>query len=157
MHTTQREGDVNVVLYERTELPPPTAERAQHVYERLEELAERGHIESVTREEWVKRAPVANCDEALRDTYLSFTAWADEEDVRLTPFFQTRECFTPEAGEHTDWLVMPAFCLGVYDEDGVSAVYPHASDAGTHTVEDGLQALFGEGTGERTAEPLAAD
>jgi hypothetical protein len=157
MHSNKREGAVEVVLYERSELPPPAEDRADAVHERLVELEERGHVDAVSREKWVKRMPIDDCDDELQDTYLSFTSWADEEGVRLTPFFQTRKCFSPAAGEHTDWLVMPAFCLGVYDESGVAAVYPHNDDTESKTVEDGLQALLGEEFAETFAEPLAAD
>jgi hypothetical protein len=158
MHSNKREGSVEVVLYERSELPPPAAERADCVHERLVELEEKGHVDGVSREEWVKRAPIDNCDNQLQDTYLSFTSWAGEEGVRLTPFFQTRECFSPAEGEHTDWLVMPAFCLGIYDENGVSAVYPHNDDDnGARTVEDGLQVLLGDDLSESTPGALAAD
>ncbi|WP_340102076.1 HTH domain-containing protein [Salinibaculum salinum] len=158
MHSNKREGSIEVVLYERTELPPPAAERADCVHDRLVELEENGHVDAVTREEWVKRTPVEDCDDELRDTYLSFESWADEEGVRLTPFFQTRECFSSAAGEHTDWLVMPAFCLAVYDGDDVSAIYPHNDDEdGAKTVEDGLQALIGEDLSDATPEALAAD
>jgi hypothetical protein len=157
MHSNKSEGIVEVVLYERSELPPPAEDRADAVHERLEELAEGGHVDDVQREEWVKRTPIADCDDDLQDTYLSFTSWAEDEGVHLTPFFQTRECFSPDAGEHTDWLVMPAFCLGIYDEDGVAAVYPHNDDTGAKTVEDGLQALLGEDLLGSGTEALAAD
>lgn len=157
MHTDEREGAVEVVLYERGELPPPAADRADHVGERLEDIADRGHVGAVHREEWDKRAPLHDCDDDLRDTYLAFESWADERGVRLTPFFQTRECYSPDEGEHTDWLVMPAVCLAVYDEDGVAAVYPHADDTGSMTVDDGLQSLLEGGIDGDSVEPAAAD
>lgn len=156
MHTNEPEGDVEVVLYERRELPPPAADRADSVYSRLEGLEERDGVREVSRETWAKRVPVDSCDGDLRDTYLSFTAWAENNGARLTPFFQTRKCFSAEEGRHTDWLVLPAFCLGIY-ADGVSAVYPHADESGTRTVEDGLQALLRTHADEPATEPLAAD
>lgn len=157
MHTSNHEGGIEVVLFERSELPPPATKRATAVYERLESLVEAGHIDSVTRETWVKRIPLDDCDSDLRDTYLSFRSWADRNDVRLRPFFQIRQCFTPAEGEHTDWLVMPAFCFAVYADGEISAVYPHADDSDTQTIEDGLQALLDEISGDTAAEPLAAD
>lgn len=156
MHTTDREGEVRVVLYERGELPPPAAERADSIHAQLESLEERGILADVERREWVKRAPVDGCDRDLRDTYLSFTNWANQAAVRLTPFFQTRECFSPDAGERVDWLVMPAFCLAVYTDDVVSAVYPHTDGDETKTVEDGLEELDLVGEDELTVEPGSA-
>ncbi|WP_302080799.1 HTH domain-containing protein [Salinibaculum rarum] len=156
MHSNKREGAIEVVLYERSELPPPSQDRADSLHERLVELGERGLVDTVSRNEWRKRMPVADCDRDIRDTYLAFRSWADIEGVRLTPFFQTRECFTPAEGEHTDWLVMPAFCLAVYDGTGVAAVYPH-TDEEAKTVEDGLQALLDEGSADTIVDPLVAD
>ena len=157
MHSNKREGSVEVVLYQRSELPPPAEDRAETVFERVAELERRGHVDEARREEWVKRTPVDGCDDELQDTYLSFTSWASENGVQLTPFFQTRQCFSPSEGQHTDWLVMPAFCLGVYDDSGVAAVYPHNEESGAKTVEDGLQALLGEEFTGNSTEALAAD
>lgn len=158
MHSSKREGSVRVVLYEREELPPPAAERADCVYDRLTELDESGHVDETNRETWVKRAPIDDCNADLRDTYLAFVSWANAEGVRLTPFFQIRERFSTTTGDRTDWLVLPAFCLGIYNDNGVSAVYPHDSDeADARTVEDGLQVLLGDGRGEQATGPLVAD
>lgn len=157
MDSKKSEGFIEVVLYERSELPPPAANRADAIHERLSELETGGHVDAVRREEWVKRTPVDNCDDELQDTYLAFSSWAEENGARLTPFFQTRECFSPAEGEHTDWLVMPAFCLGIYDDSGVAAVYPHNDGTEPKTVEDGLQALLGDELLDASAEALAAD
>jgi len=156
MFEGESEGNIEVVLFERGELPPPAQKRAGTVCERLESLAEAGHIDEVSREEWVKRAPLADCATDLRDTYLSFTSWADRAGVSLNPFFQIRRCFSPEEGERTDWLVMPAFCLAVYDGDELAAVYPHSEDGDARTVEDGLSALVGERS-ESAGAPSVAD
>jgi hypothetical protein len=149
MYTTQREGEVGATFFTRSELPPPARSRAENVYERLLEFRDGGHIDRVERTEWVKRAPVGDCDRDIRDTYLAFTEWASDRGVSLTPFFDTRECFSREAGEMTDWLVMPAFCLVVYTDEDICAVYPHADGEETLTVDDGLQAL-GRETLDRT-------
>lgn len=157
MHTTDREGTVRAVLYERRELPPPAEDRADSVFEMLQTLAENGVLETADREKWVKRTPVDDCDGDLRDTYLSFTSWADQNGAMLTPFFQTRECFSPEEGRHTDWLVMPAFCLAIYEGDSVSAVYPHSADSETYTVGDGIEALKLGELDVTKPEPAPAD
>lgn len=154
---SEREGSVRVVLYERSELPPPAEERADSVHDRLRALADGGDVGAVERAAWAKRVPVGDCEGDLRDRYLTFTAWADRHDVRLTPFFQTRECFSPEEGGWADWLVLPAFCLAVYRGESVAAVYPHADGAETRTVEDGLRALRGGDVGVAASERATAD
>ena len=157
MHTSEREGGIRVELYERRELPPPAQTQVDEVHHQLDALADQGTIAAVERAEWVKRTPVDDCNHELRDTYLSFTTWARESGTRLTPFFQTRECFTPDEGEHTDWLVLPAFCLAVYEGDTLSAVYPHADEQGTRTVQDGVQALLVEDPEDGAPKTVAAD
>ncbi len=149
-------GEVRAELYVRTELPPPAREQASAVETQLATLAERDVLESVDRHDWDKRVPVDACAGSVRDTYLTLTAWADDRGVRLTPFFEIRECYSADNGGFTDWLVVPALCLVVYEDDQVRAVYPHA-DSDTHTVEDGLQALVGDFAGTAEGVPATAD
>lgn len=141
MQLTECDGGVSVELYVRNELPPPAGDQADAIFARLTELEEQGLLTDVERSTWAKRMPVDDPTEEFRDTYLAFNQWAQTEGVRLTPFFQTRECFSDEHGEMRDWLVVPAFSLAIYEEDDLSAVYPHGDDASTYTVEDGLQSL----------------
>lgn len=159
MSSGESDVTVSLSLYVREELPPPASERAVTVAERGRQLADAGTVDEFSRERWPKRVPLGDCDRDLRDVYLAFTGWAGDADVGLQPFFQTRVCYGPETGERTDWLVLPAFALAVVADgevgvaDGeVVAVYPHARDGETATVEDGLDAL--EAVGGH--EPLAA-
>lgn len=139
MEPTTREGDVQVELFVRNELPPPARERADDVTAHLTELEAAGEIDAAGTRTWDKRVPVENCDAGVRDTYLSFTRWANEAGCSLQPFFQTREHYSKAHGERVDWLVMPAICLAVYEGETLSAVYPHADGPETWTVEDGLE------------------
>jgi hypothetical protein len=157
MHTNEREGEIRVELYERSELPPPARRQVDAVHSRLDTLAEKGELSTVTREDWVKRTPLHDCDAELRDTYLTFSSWATENDVRLTPFFQTRECFSPSVEDYTDWLVFPAFCLAVYEDGSLSAVYPHADEEETQTVQDGVESLLLDEKGEVAPGHALAD
>lgn len=141
MHATECERGTRAVLYTRRELPPPAAEQSEMLYQRLRDLAETDVVDDIRRKSWEKRAPVDDCDRTLRDTYLSFSAWAQETGRSISPFFRTRECYSPEHGERTDWLVMPALCLAVYDGDELTAVYPHTEGDETKTVEDGVDEL----------------
>lgn len=157
MDTINNEKIGRAVLFERRELPPPARDQANCIHSTLQTLAADGEIGGVERAEWVKRTPIEEFDSDLRDTYLSLQAWADREGVRLTPFFQTRECFSPEAGERTDWLVLPAFCLALYGDEGVTAVYPHSDGGETKTVCDGLQALLADDIDDVAPELAHAD
>lgn len=141
MQSQECEGGVTVELYVRSELPPPARDQADAVYDQLTDLEDQGLLTDVSRASWAKRVPVDEAAEQFRDTYLTFLDWANSEGVRLRPFFQTRECFSDEHGEMRDCLVVPAFCLAIYEEGDLSAVYPHGDDANTYTVQDGLQSL----------------
>lgn len=154
MDSGQPDGEMALSLYVREELPPPASERAETVSARGRALAEAGVVDEFRETRWRKRVPLEDCDCALRDVYLAFAGWAADAGVSLQPFFQTRVCFGPESGERSDWLVLPAFALAVVADGDVRAVYPHARDGETATVEDGLEAL--EATGER-GEPVGED
>lgn len=141
MYAPKTDRDVTVEFHVRSELPPPAEARAAQVYEGLSVLSGQGAIDGLERSRWPARVPIENAESSLRDAYLQFQGWAEEHDASLTPFFQTRECYTPDCGGWTDWLVLPAMCLAVFEDGQVSAVYPHADGSETHTVQDGLDAL----------------
>lgn len=141
MHTTETEGAVHAALYSRDELPPPADAQVEEMSTRLDRLVSRGHLDEFDRSTWVKRTPVDDCDRSLRDLYLSFTAWANEHDRTLVPFFQTRECYSADTSGRENWLVLPAMCLAVYEEGQLTAVYPHHDGEKTYTVEDGVAVL----------------
>ncbi len=139
-----REGDRRAVLFVREELAPPARERVRSVERRLDDLEARGTLEAVDVAHWAKRVPVAECANGTRETYLNFEAWATDAGARLTPSFQTRECYTRDGSGTTDWLVVPTMCLAVYEAGDLAAVYPHARGDETATVEDGLEAVGAE-------------
>jgi len=151
---TDPEGVVSVELYVRSELPPPARDQADAVYRRL---VESGRLGNLDRTEWPKRVPVDGCDTAVRDAYLSFVEWATERGVSLRPFFATRECYCEDEGGMVDWLVVPAFCLTIYEGERVSAVYPHADATDSYTVHDGVDALETEILPNPDQSPASAD
>lgn len=154
MYAPTTDRDVTVELHVRSELPAPAEAQAEQVYEGLAVLAGQGAIDAAGRTAWPNRTPVADPEGNVRDVYLSFREWADEQGYSLSPFFQIRECYTADSEGWTDWLVTPAMCLAVYEDGRLSAVYPHTDGSETRTVQDGLQALeraLLEGSEERLA------
>jgi len=141
MHAPDPTADVGVELYVRSELPPPAQERAARVYAGLEQLAREGAVTRLDRSTWPTRTPVEDPRPDVRDAYLSFESFADATGVGLAPFFQTRECFTPEYGGWTEWLVLPGICLAVYEDDRLVSVSPHTDGEETRTVQDALDVL----------------
>jgi len=157
MHTTEFENSITVELYTREELPPPAVEQSEAIYERLENLTHRDGVEEINQETWVKRTPVQGCTDAVRDTYLAMTEWASNADVALDPFFQTRECYSATEEGWTDWIVLPAICLAIYEDGDLSAVYPHRDGAETRTVADGVQQLERSVLDSAEQSPVVAD
>jgi hypothetical protein len=141
MYAPQPTTDVAVEFHVRSELPPPAEHRATQVYEGLTVLAAEGALDRLDRSTWPNRMPVEDPRPELRDAYLAYTRFAETQDKSLAPFFQTRECYTPEYGGWTDWLVLPAMCLAVYENDELAAVYPHTDGQETYTVQEGLELL----------------
>lgn len=157
MEPIEREGEVQVELFVRNELPPPARERADAIAARLDELAGAGVIDEVYRRSWEKRVPIETCSGETRDAYLAFSRWAADAGVRLQPFFQTREHYSKTHGERTDWLVLPAICLVVHEDDRLSAVYPHSDGRDAKTVEDGLDQFRPEGPEATETSSAMAD
>lgn len=145
------DGTVTAELYVRSALPGPSQRRADAVAAELRGLVGEGLVEDVEHTTWSKRVRVDGCDSAVRDVYLTWTAWARREGVQLQPFFDTRECYCPEAEAYTDWLVVPAIALAVSVDGDLAAVYPHEDGTETVSVEDGIDAL--EGTERQSTDP----
>lgn len=160
MTPSERTRGTRVELFGRESLPKPAAGRHERVASRLDALASAGAIGSVEVRRWPKRLPCdGSADASVRDQYLAYVAWAEENGVSLTPFFNTRECYSMETGERGQWVVLPALCLAVYEDGDLSAVYPHADGDTYRSVASGLRSLEGE-TGSEPADsppPTPAD
>lgn len=129
-------------LHVRETLPQPVRHRRQRVADRLSALVAEGALREFDVVTWDKRIPAdGSGDPELRDTYLSFEAWAEERDVSLAPFFQTRECYSWETGERGTWVVLPALCLSVHEDGDLTAVYPHRDGDTYHSVWTGIESL----------------
>jgi hypothetical protein len=142
MTPTERTGGRCATLYSRETLPAPAARQRERLSRRLNDLETTDDLSSFSVEAWEKRIRCTGPeDEAARDRYLRFAAWAREYGVRLRPFFGTRECYSMETGEKDDWIVFPAICLAVYEDGDLAAVFPHADGDTYRSVSDGLDEL----------------
>jgi hypothetical protein len=146
MTPPERTG-VHVELYARETLPSSVRGRRNHVRTRLASLSSDGAIASFDVTTWPKRIPREGANPAARDCYVSFEAWAADRDVRLTPFFDTRTCYSKATGDCGDWVIFPALCLTVSENDSLRAVYPHMDGDTDRSVQSGLDALTEQDTG----------
>jgi len=140
-------------LHVRETLPGPVRGRRDKVVDRLAALVAGGSLAGYDVVPWDKRIPCdGSGDPETRDHYLAFSEWADEHGVGLTPFFETRECYSWETGERGTWVVMPALCLSVYEDDELTAVYPHTDGDTYNSVWTGVESLEDDGTEEDADE-----
>ncbi len=143
-----------IELFARSSLPAVASRRRDQIAGRLKQLATDGHVTDVTIETWEKKVPLAGDHDELTE-YDRFRDWADETGVSLGPFFDTRMCYSMETGDRGEWLVLPAFCLAVYRDGDLDAVYPHSTNDGSRSVLDCLNAI--EAAPGRVTDPLEPD
>lgn len=133
-------------LHVRETLPTPVRGGRERAMDRLSDLVAAGTVVEYHVDVWDKRIPAdGSGDPELRDTYLAFADWAEDAGVTLSPFFETRECYSWETGERGTWVVLPALCLSVYEDGELAAVYPHRDGDTYRSVWSGIQALETEG------------
>lgn len=142
MAPTDTAGERRVELYVRETLPKPAARQRERIVQRLTALEADGHVDSFEADDWDKRIRCVDpANDDARDRYLAFSRWASERGAALRPFFDTRECYSMETGDRADWIVFPALCLAVFDDDDLAAVFPHADGDTSRSVSDGLDLL----------------
>lgn len=148
-------GQRRIELQVREGLPELCTERRREMTQALEALVEDGTISSFTVTTQDKRTPVDSED----NRYVSFREWAREADVALSPSFGTRVCYCPEQRGYRTYDIAPAFCLVVYENDSIDAVYPHRDNGETKTVMDGIERLTARETltPSRLVKSSAAD
>ena len=123
---------------------------------RLRRLADEGVVDlsvSVWGREVGLSTTAARTDagEFVLDRVAAFREWADEHDVCVEAFFETREVDSGLTGESYTALVLPAACLAEYRDGGLVHVAPYTTDTAVHTVADRVSAL------EASAEDAAPD
>jgi len=146
-------------LFVRSDLPTPAKQCRTSALSRVEELVDDGVLDGFSMTSWAKRVPLdedADLGVFERARFDEFSAWAGSTGVRLAPVFDTRECHSTTTGERQTQLVLPAVCLALYDEEGLVAVVPHASESGTVRLGEALDRLDESADDDRFVA-LAAD
>lgn len=138
-------GGCRVELFVRSDLPTPSEKRRNAIETRLQKLSRQGFIEQFETTEWEKRVPVDGCgDRVERNRYNEFATWARSAGVYLSPFFDTRECYSSKTGEKETQLVMPVICLAVYEGEELVRVAPFAAGPRAESVEECIAELATE-------------
>lgn len=128
-------------LFVRADLPRPSECRRTAVEQRLQHLECAGVLDQYGTTAWKKRVPVADEDCPERGRYEEFRDWAADAGATLSPFFDTRLCYSWATGEKRTELVMPALCLTIYEDGELVQVAPFARGGTTHSIEECLDDL----------------
>jgi hypothetical protein len=143
-------GDgVTVTVHLRAAPSTAAARRQQTVLERTRRLEAEGVVPDLTIERWSARVNVPVFDADGDDAgavalFDEFETVAEAADVRLEPFFETREAVGGllSSGPRTERiLVFPVVCLTVRRGDGLTGLYPCWNGGAHERVEDALDAL----------------
>ncbi|WP_277541224.1 HTH domain-containing protein [Haloarcula laminariae] len=143
-------------LFVRADLPTLSEKRRAAVEKRLQELQCAGAIDATETTVWEKRVPVADDDCPEQTRYEEFLDWAIEAGATLSPFFDTRLCYSWETGEKRTELVLPALCLAVYEDDDLVQVAPFARGGTPHSIEECLDDLESGRTPLTPASPTVS-
>jgi len=128
-------------LYVRSDLPTPSERRRRAVEDRLQDLRCSGVLAEYETATWRKRVPVGDRECPEGTCYDEFVAWATETGCSLSPFFDTRVCYSWETGEKRTELVMPAMCLAIYEDGTLVQVAPFSRGGVPNSIEDCLDDL----------------
>jgi hypothetical protein len=128
-------------VYVRSPAPAATEQRQETVLARLQSLRTAGVLEDFSVTDWVRQA--IDGDPAL-PTVADLQAWADDHGVSLAPAFDSHDRHNWYTGIDDAVTALPVVCLALYEDDELTAVYPHVCDRGPRSVADGMEQLEAE-------------
>ena len=131
----EREGVV-LRLWTRRPVCGPRTE----VINRLGSLRASEAIDEFEVETWPDELVVEETDTRVASVVDSFRDWAAGAGVTLEPAFDQRTV-SPLVGRSRAVLTLPMMAIAVYENDELTAVYPHVEDGETRTVVDYLDGL----------------
>jgi len=135
-----------VELFVRSLSPKTGRSPATAQLDRLRRLADEDVVDlSVTvwgREVGLSTtAARTDAGEFVLDRVANFREWADDHDVCVEAFFETREVESGLTGESYTALVLPVACLAEYRDGELVHVAPYTTDSAVHTVSDRVTTL----------------
>ena len=129
-------------LYLRADAGRAASDQQQRVREKLDRVFESDGLQ-VRRHP--KRVPASGEQDVL-DRYEDARAWARENGVSLSPFFESHRTYHPDSGTVREMVTLPVLWLTLTDGSSLAAVYPHV-DSGVETVSSALTGLCGPAAG----------
>ncbi|WP_226482854.1 HTH domain-containing protein [Natrinema amylolyticum] len=169
---TETQTDLRVDCYVRSTVPGPTAETITAIVNRLQQLCDRGHINTHQLRPWPpERHAVVETDDTRestrRELVAEFERWAERHGVTLEPAFRRQEIPPSPLGigsdEPRERVRVPLVALALYEDDPTETEtgpetaplrgvvpyteQPRTDAARTYTVNEWLTAV-GADTGE---------
>jgi hypothetical protein len=123
-------------LYLRADSGRAVSDQQRRVRERLNRAFGDGKLRI---REHPERVP-ASGERAVLDRYEDARSWASENEVSLSPFFESHRTYHPDSGAVREMVTLPVLWLALTDGSSVTAVYPHV-DSEVETVSSALTAL----------------
>ena len=158
MHTTP--------LHAVVRLREPTSDEIRKtqtdLIERLHQLVAAGTLTHIDIAIWgpsIEANPAQPTDPSpIRETYLEFDHWARNQEYTLAPAFYRRTAGSLVDDVHSEVIMCPLICLGIYEGQIIQVVYPYSDGETVYTIHDGLTELESGSSGHHsspvTSEPL---
>jgi hypothetical protein len=112
-------------LFLREDAQPPIADQQDRLRSRLERVVDPGRL-SVTYHP--ARLPRESQGDPL-EWYGKVREWAESSDRSLSPFFESRAAYDPEADDVREMVSLPVLWLVLTEGESVRAAYPHVAEA----------------------------
>lgn len=143
-------------LYVRS-LTPADGPATDHA-RRVRDLAGSGRISEASVSVWGSEVGLATtafrtpAGKWILDRVATFRSWADERELTMVPFFESRTGRSSVTGESYTALRLPVTCLAEYEDGELVHVAPHYDGTVACTVGDRLRRLEDAGGTDRGSE-----
>lgn len=146
-HLPTSESAIHATVYLQSLAPTSSYSTQERIVERLQSLAEAGHIGELTITVWGEQictdgalSSVPECSEIIQ-AIGDFFALAADSSIEISPFFRVKEITASLSGEEFKCISMPARCLAFYTDESPFGVYPCKIDDVVYTPQDALTQL----------------
>lgn len=140
--------DPKIELFVRSLSADETQPQLEQLVDRLELLAEAGHVSTYEIHVWgdrVSRSSVVAQTDAgafIRNRVIEFREWAADNDCSLPGGFESTSMHSAITGQTHEYITLPSVALAERNGDGrLRAVAPRADDEGVTTVSNHLDSL----------------
>jgi hypothetical protein len=153
--------EIRLELYVRTLSPPGARTRQEQVIERLQRLADEGHVADCYVKVWGRQidptTTAADTDQGqfILNRIAEFKQWALANNTTLESFYQTHEQSSSITGQDHTTIVLPKMGLAEYHGSELEQVSPCTDEDDVISVVNHLDALESRLVDQPTATSAA--